>query len=168
MLSEWWHVIATTLAKSTGILCSRSSRISVRDTKGRGLTFTRGQGLGVSVYVDTDYAETSNGRRSVSGAAVMCGGVCVFWKSTTQRCVTSSTTKKAECVASGDGLKEALFVCAVLEFLQPHLRGKPVVVFEDNNGLKLWPKTSLARPAVSTLACVITLSGVCYGAVKSK
>ena len=63
----------------------------------------------------------------------MCGGVCVCWKSTTPRCVTSPTTD-AEYVACGDGIEEAPFVCAVLGFLQPHLRGKPVVVFEDKRG----------------------------------
>ena len=27
-------------------------------------------------------------------------------------------------------------MCAVLGFLRPHLRGKPIVVFEDNEGAK--------------------------------
>ena len=106
----------------------------LRGTKGRGPTFTRSHGLGVSVYVEADYAKKANDRRSVSEAAVMCGSVCVCW-STTQRCVTSSTPE-GECVACGNGIKGALFACAVLDFLQPHLRGKPIVVFEDNEGAK--------------------------------
>ena len=81
----------------------------LRGTKGRGHGFTRGRGLGVSFYVDADYAKKADDGRSVSGAVVMCGGVCVCWKSTTQRCVTSSTTE-AEYVARGDGVKEALFI----------------------------------------------------------
>ena len=144
MLSEWWLVIATTLAKSTGMLCSRSSRICVvRKDAVRGLTFTRGQELGVSVYVDTDCAEKANGRRSVSRAAVMCGGVCVCWKSTTQRCVALSTTE-AEYVAFGDRMKEALFMCAVVEFLLQHLQGKPMVVFEDNERAKALTENHLS------------------------
>ena len=119
----------------------------LRGTKGRGLTFTRGQGLGVSVYVDADYAKKVKDRRSVSGAAVMCGGVCVCWKPTTQRCVTSSTTE-AEYVACGDGIKEALFVCAVLEFLQPHLRGKPIGVFKDNEEAKALAENPLSSARI--------------------
>ena len=85
------------------------------------------------MYVDTDYAKKANDRQLVSRAAVMCGGACVCRKSTTQRCVTLSTTE-ARYVARGDGIMEALLACAVLAFLQPHLRGKPIVVFEDNEG----------------------------------
>ena len=64
----------------------------------------------MSVYVDADCAKKANEGRSVSGAAVMCSGVCACWKSTTQRCVTSSTAG-VEYVACGDGIKEAPFVC---------------------------------------------------------
>ena len=81
----------------------------LRGTKVPGLRFTQGQGLGVSVYVDVDYAKKANDRRSVCGATVTCG-VCVCWKSTTQRCVTSLNTR-AEYVACGYAIKEALFVC---------------------------------------------------------
>ena len=48
----------------------------LRGTKGRGLTFTQSHGLGASVYADADYATKENYKRSVSGTAVMCGGVC--------------------------------------------------------------------------------------------
>ena len=85
------------------------------------------------MYVDADCAKKANDRRPISRAALMCGGVCACWKSTTQRCITSPTTE-AEYVAWGDGIKEALFVCVAVEFLQPHLRGKPIVVFEDIEG----------------------------------
>ena len=90
----------------------------LRGTKGRGLTFTRGQGLGVSVYIDADYAKKAKDRRSISGAAVMCRGVCVCWKSTTQGCVTSSTTE-AEPVACGDGIKTSCSTVCVCVFRFP-------------------------------------------------
>ena len=88
----------------------------------------------------------------------MCG-VCVYWKSTSKTCVISLTAE-AEHVASGDGVKEALFLYSGLESLQPHVRGNAIVVFEDNEGAKALSETPLARPAVSKLKCVIILSGV--------
>ena len=94
---EHWNAVLNTLSYLHG-------------TKGRGLTFTRGQGLGVSVYVDADYAHKANDRRSVSGAAVMCGGVCVYWKSNTQRCVYSSTAE-AEYVVWAQGWSKGNTVC---------------------------------------------------------
>ena len=50
----------------------------LRGTKRCGLTFARGQGLGVSVYVDADYAKKANDRRLVSRAALVRGGICVY------------------------------------------------------------------------------------------
>ena len=49
-------------------------------------------------YVDADYANTDNNGRSVSGVAVMVGGTVVNASSTTQHCVTFSTSE-AEYVA---------------------------------------------------------------------
>ena len=56
-----------------------------------GLTFVRGSGLDLTAYSDTDYADKSNGRRSVSGTAVTLGDAAVSWASSTQRCVTLFT-----------------------------------------------------------------------------
>ena len=56
-----------------------------------GLTFVRGLGLDLTAYSDTDYADESNGRRSVSGAVITVGGAAVTWASSTQRCVTLPT-----------------------------------------------------------------------------
>ena len=47
----------------------------------------------LSVYVDADYANKDNDRRSVSGVAVMVGGTVVNARSTTQHCVTLSTSE---------------------------------------------------------------------------
>ena len=57
----------------------------LRGKRGRTLAVMQGHGRGVSVYVGADYGKELNGRRSVSGAAVLCGGACVCWKSTTQK-----------------------------------------------------------------------------------
>ncbi|CAN0083907.1 unnamed protein product, partial [Sphacelaria rigidula] len=68
---------------------------------------------GLSVYCDADYAKKETDWRSVSGVAVMYGGVVVSATSRTQHCVTLSTTE-AEYVAMAEGAKEGLFVKAVL------------------------------------------------------
>ena len=93
--------------------------------------FSKGGGLTLSVYVDADYADKANGRRSVSGVAVMLGGTSVIASSTMQHCVTLSTSD-AEYVAMAQGAKTALFTRAVLAFLQPQLVGRIIDRFEDN------------------------------------
>ena len=59
-------------------------------------------------FADADYASEATDRRSVSGGAIMCGGVFVCWFSRTQKCGTLSTSE-AEYVALGDAVKELLF-----------------------------------------------------------
>ena len=66
-----------------------------------GITFQRGGGLELVAYADADYASKATDRRSVSGGAVICAGVCVCWFSRTRKCVTFSTTE-AEYVALAD------------------------------------------------------------------
>ena len=105
----------------------------LRETRELGLTFVRGSGLDLTAYSDADYANESNDRRSVSGTVVTLGGAAVSWASSTQRCMTMSTTE-AEYVALGEGVKEALFTGAVLSFICPELSGSCVRVFEDNQG----------------------------------
>ena len=60
------------------------------------------------MYVDVDYANKDNDRRSVSGVAVMVGSTVVNASSTTQHCVTLSTSE-ADYVAMAQGAKTALF-----------------------------------------------------------
>ncbi|CAN0489253.1 unnamed protein product, partial [Laminaria digitata] len=102
-------------------------------TKNVGLTFERGSGLNLSVFTDANYAEKADDRRSVTGVAVSLGNSVVSWGSSTQNIVTLSTTK-AEYVALGDGVKEALFAKSVLSFVVPSLSEKFFEVFVDNKG----------------------------------
>ena len=46
----------------------------LKGTRDLGIVFRRGGGLKLCLYVNADYADKTNGRRSVSGAAVMLGG----------------------------------------------------------------------------------------------
>ena len=86
------------------------------------LTFRNGSKLeGVQLEYDVEtnvhagYAHKADGRRSVSGVAVCCGGGLVSWFSSTQKCVALFTTE-AEYVDMADGAKEDLNVRGVLVF----------------------------------------------------
>ena len=107
----------------------------LKGTPSLGITYVRGSGLGLDVYADADYAEKANNRRSVSGVAVTLGGTVVSHASRTQK-VTSLSTSEAEYIAAGDGVKEALFVKAVLSFIAPETYGASIKVLEDNMGAK--------------------------------
>ena len=63
----------------------------------------------------------------------MVGGTVVNASSTTQHCVTLSTSE-AEYVAMAQGAKTALFTKVVLDFLQPELANETTDLFEDNQG----------------------------------
>ena len=99
-------------------------------TKDLGLVFVKGGDLKLSVYVDADYANKDNDRRSVSGVAVMVGGTAVNASSTTQLCVTLSTSE-AEYVAMAQRAKTALFTKPVLDFMQPGIVRETIDLFEN-------------------------------------
>ena len=65
--------------------------------------------------------------------AVLLGDTAISWKSSTQKCVTTATCE-AEYVALCDASKEALFMRAVLVFLQPQLAWMCIDIFGDNEG----------------------------------
>ena len=81
---------------------------NLNKTKYLGLVFVKDGDRKLSVYVDGDYANKDNDRRSVSGVAVLVGGTVVNASSTTQHCVTLSTSE-AEYVAMAQGAKTVLF-----------------------------------------------------------
>ena len=64
----------------------------LKRTRDLGIVFRQGGGLTLSLYVDADYADKANDKRSVSGAAVMLGESDVSATSTTQHCTTLSTS----------------------------------------------------------------------------
>ena len=104
-------------------------------TKDLGVVFRRGGDLKLSFFADGDCADECNDRRSVSGVAVMLVNTVVSVSSTTQHCVTLSTSE-AEYIAMAHGAKTALAVKAVLDFVQPHLSGRAIDIYEDNEGTK--------------------------------
>ena len=112
--------------------CPEDSAVSSCDGRS-GTHYRAGPDVDVkpSVCADADYAKEDAARRS--GGAVLCGGSPVAWFSRTQKSVTLSTTE-AEYVAMGDGVKEALFVHGMLEFLSPGKKLKGIRMLEDNGG----------------------------------
>ena len=104
-------------------------------TKDLGVVFWREGDLKLSLFADVDYTDRCNDRRSVSGVAVMLENTVVNASSATQHCVTLSTSE-AEYVAMGHGVKTALAIKAVLDFVQPHIGGRAIDTYEDNKGAK--------------------------------
>ena len=90
----------------------------------------------LSLFADADYADRCNNRRSVLGVAVMIRNTPASASNTTQNCVTLST-REAEYIAMARGANTALDIKAVLDFVQPHLSGRAIDMYEDNEGAKL-------------------------------
>ena len=65
----------------------------------------------------------------------MLGNTAVSASSTTQHCATLSTSE-AEYVAMTHGAKTDLAIKAVLDFVRPHLSGRAIGMYEDNEGAK--------------------------------
>ena len=107
----------------------------LNETRSLDITYVWGSGLSLNVYADADYENKENDRSSVSGIAVTLGGTVVSHTSKTQR-VVSLSTSEAEYIAAGEGIKEALFVRAVLSFIVPETSGASTKFFEDNQGAK--------------------------------
>ena len=107
----------------------------VRSTSGYGITFQRGtaRGVGFEVYVDLDYASRATDRKAVSGGVVMCAGSYVSFFSRTQKSVTLSSTE-AEYVAMAEGLKEAIFLRYIWNFIFPDGDVGCTTVHGDNVG----------------------------------
>ena len=89
--------------------------------------------VGTLAHVDADFASKATDRRTVSGAMVFVAAMLVVWISRTQKCVSQSTSE-AEHLAMGDGVKEALFVNGMLQFLRPSRKPGKIDVLEDNEG----------------------------------
>ena len=94
-------------------------------TEDLGVVFRWRSDLKLSLFADADYAYRCNDRRSVSGVAFMLRNTAVSASSTTQHCVTLSTSE-AEYVAMAHGAKSDLAIKAVLGFVQPHLSGRAI------------------------------------------
>ena len=73
------------------------------------------------------------------GVAVMLGNTAVCAIRTTKHCVTLFTNEVAY-VALTHRENTYLSIQAVLEFVQPHLKGSVIVLYEDNEGARALPE----------------------------
>ena len=71
----------------------------------------------------------------MSGTAVTLGGTLVSHASKTKN-VVSLSTSEAEYIAAGDGVREALFVRAVLSFICPRRVGQALRSSRTNRELR--------------------------------
>ena len=86
-------------------------------TRDYGLVFgDSGSTLAVKGFTDTDFAGCVNTRRSRSGHVFVLNGAPISWCSQLQKLVTSSTME-AEYVALANGVKEAIWLCRMMNEL---------------------------------------------------
>ena len=92
----------------------------IRFTSSYDITFQRGtaSGVGLEVFVDSDFPSRATDRRSVSGGVVMCAGACLSFFLRTQKSVALSSTE-AKYVAMAEGFKEAIFLWYIWSSIFP-------------------------------------------------
>ena len=85
------------------------------------------------MWVDATYADDVVDRRSTAGLAVEVGGTIVYGTTKTQR-VPAQSSAEAEYLAAAEGVKEALYVRAILSSIAPETSGAKIKVLEDSKG----------------------------------
>ncbi|PLW52334.1 hypothetical protein PCASD_00111 [Puccinia coronata f. sp. avenae] len=87
----------------------------------------------LNVYVDADWANCPDTRRSHTGLLVLQSDHLIFWKSTKQPTVSLSSTE-AEYKALSDACKEIVWVRNITQEIFPSLSHQSTSVFVDNRG----------------------------------
>ena len=121
----------------------------LKATKDLGVVFRWVGDLKLSLFADADYADRCNDRRSVSGVALMLGNTAVSASSTTQHCVTLSTSE-AEYVAMAHGANTALTIRAVLDLVSHISVVGPLICMRITRGQRHWLKIPMVLTAAST------------------
>ena len=88
-------------------------------------------------FADEDYADRCNDTWPNSGVTVMLGNTALSASSKTQHRVTPYIR-----VAMAHGAKTALAIKAVLDFVQPHLSGRTIDMYQGNEGAKAFAGNS--------------------------
>lgn len=84
----------------------------------------------IETFVDADFANNVNDRKSVSGFVIKVFNNTVFWKSKKQT-VVSLSTAEAEYIAMSAALTESIFISQLLEEILD-IPVYPITVYEDN------------------------------------
>ncbi len=95
------------------------------------IAYDRTDELKLTAYVDSDYANDMETRRSVTGYVIMLGNGPIQWKSQLQKTVRLSSSE-AEYKALSECAKEVMFLKRILEDLG--VEERTVAIYEDNVG----------------------------------
>ncbi|KAL0291599.1 UNVERIFIED_CONTAM: Retrovirus-related Pol polyprotein from transposon TNT 1-94, partial [Sesamum radiatum] len=96
----------------------------------RGLMFSKcAKGVNLTGYVDSNYANDRDSRRSTTSYIFTLCGSCITWKSQLQQIVALSTTE-AEYIAATEAFKEALWLEGIVNEIG-FLKQK-VTIFSDS------------------------------------
>ena len=121
----------------------------VGDTCEMGLVYRSGRSLHPAVpvsteligFCDSDYAGCPTSRKSTTGCIVFCRGCPVWWRSSLQPIVTTSSAE-AEYVALFTLVKELAHIAQVFRFLQPGGElSAPIVLCDNASTVKMAEST---------------------------
>jgi hypothetical protein len=101
----------------------------LRKTANTSLVF-RGDSVDLLGYVDADWANDTNDRRSISGFVYILSGGAISWSSQKQRIVAQSSTE-AEYIAGASATNEAIWLRALLREIG-HIQQKATILLTDN------------------------------------
>ena len=87
-------------------------------------------GKRLTMYVDADWAQDRESRKSTSGFTILFGDSCISWKSKKQTCVALSTCE-AEYIALSESAKELLWILQLTKDMELD-QHNPIPVYEDN------------------------------------
>ncbi|KAJ3563743.1 hypothetical protein NP233_g8744 [Leucocoprinus birnbaumii] len=104
----------------------------IRGTLEYGITYHRGASLQPVGFVDSDFANDQDTRRSTNGHIFFAGGGPVSWSTKRQERVATSTTE-AEYMAISQAVQQAMWLSSFFDQVAlPQQR--PITLFIDNNG----------------------------------
>jgi transposase InsO family protein len=112
-------------------------------TKQVGLVFTKAPSLAISAYVDSDWGNCPDTRRSATGFVILTGDQVLSWKATRQATVSLSSTE-AEYKALSDLGREITWLTNLISELSLNYSPSNIPVNVDNQGA-----IDLARSEIS-------------------
>jgi hypothetical protein len=89
----------------------------LRGNVNTGLVFQRSEGISTDGYTDSDYANCTDTRASISGVLVTVNGSPVHWSSSRQTTVTNSSTE-VEYIASDAGARVLVWLAQLADDLR--------------------------------------------------
>ncbi|KAL2243545.1 UNVERIFIED_CONTAM: Retrovirus-related Pol polyprotein from transposon TNT 1-94 [Sesamum indicum] len=105
-------------------------------TKNLGITFSkRSDDIRVVGYVDSNYANDRDNRKSITSYIFTFCGACVSWKSQLQNIVALSTTE-AEYIAMTEAIKEAIWLKGLISEIG-FMKNKTLVFSDSQSGIQL-------------------------------